>query len=118
MATETVDNLAPNQVAADDGVYLVGELLGFRRKQDREFGGVTTTPYDLGIRFDGGTIEAIQFDDLESAEAAVAGAHIGDRVAVRVRVMHGVKDTRPWLMYVAVRSSGSSSFASQFGAAG
>jgi hypothetical protein len=103
-----------------DGVYVVGEFLGFRPRKARTlYEGtareMTVQNIDVGIRMDGGVVEAVQFGSQEYATEAMAGAEIGDRVAVRVEVKHGVSNGRPWLFYTGARSGSSEAFAGEFG---
>lgn len=107
-------NQAPHMVADTDGLYLVGEFLGYREKDTREVNGRSYDQTDLGIRLDGGTIETVQYGGLAYAKEAAAGAVVGDRVAIRVENRNGVKDGRAWQFYVGARSGASSAFAGEF----
>lgn len=101
-------------VPAVDGLYLVGEFLGFREKRPRQVGDRTFVDVDLGLRLDGGPVETIQYGSMAEAQAAAAGAAVGDRIAVPCVNQHGAKDGRPWQFYSGVRSGTSSAFAGEF----
>jgi hypothetical protein len=113
-AAAAAANQAPHMVADVDGLYVVGEFLGYRERAPREVNGRMLSNVDVGVRIDGGTIETVQFGSLAYATEAVAGAQIGERIAVRVENRHGVKDGRSWQFYTGGRSGSSDAFAGEF----
>jgi hypothetical protein len=107
-----IDN-APGMVGVD-GLYLVGEFLGFRERKPRDVNGREVTNVDVGIRLDGGTIETAQFGSMAYATEAIGSSIVGDRVAVRIENRFGVKDGRAWQFYTGGRSGSGEAFASEF----
>lgn len=118
MATAT-EEAAAGRVTVDavpdlDGLYLVGEFLGFRDRDPRTVGDKTYRNCDVGIRV-GGTIETVQYGDRRGAEEAVGLANVHDRIALLCVNQSGVKDGRAWQFYTGARASAPSAFADEFG---
>lgn len=128
MATEVAIDRQDVYIPAEaaDGVYIVGEFMGYRDRElrrvpsrvagqpDREF-----VNCDIGIRLDGGPLEVVQFPDRKSAEAYGASWAVGQRVAVRALNKFGVGklDGRPWQFYTAPgQGTERSAFAEEFSA--
>lgn len=97
-----------------DGLYMVGEFLGFRQRDPRVVGARTVANVDVGIRMDAGVIETVQFGSMTYADDACGVVKVGDRIGLRVENRNGTKDGRAWQFYVGARGGASSGFADEF----
>jgi len=100
--SQTGEALARTLADGEPGTYLVGEFLGLREQRERTVGDQTYRNADVRLLM-GSAVLSVQFDSMEEAQAAVAGAADRDVIAVRAINRFGVKDGKAWQFWAGPR---------------